>query len=109
MKISQQLPRQLGIQSNFKGYFYLADALDLLLEDETALVLFTKTLFPVIARKRHTSISSVERNIRTAIEHCWKSPCREKLQEIAPYHLVKQPTVGEFLDILYWHMKSLEE
>ena len=78
------------------------------LEDENTLRLYTKMLFPTVARNHHTTPSCVERNIRTVIAHCWNNTGKIKLLEIAPYQMLRQPTIGEFLDILYWNLKFVE-
>ena len=109
MKLSQTLLRQLGIHATHKGYHYLLASLEMALEDEKNLVLYSKMLFPTVARKHHSTPSRVERDIRTAIAHCWNCPGKEKLERITPYTLYKQPSLGEFIDILYWHLKFLEE
>lgn len=101
------IPLTLGIHSTYKGYHYLVETLEIALEHKGTLVLFSKSIFPSVAHKYHTKICCVERDIRTVIRQCWYSPCRETLQEMAPYDLTRQPTVGEFIDILYWHIKTL--
>lgn len=101
----RELPLKLGINRTYKGYRFLVTALELALEDENNLLFISKNIFPVIARKYDTNISCVERNIRTVIHACWNSPCRDVLLEMTPYPLEKAPTVGEFIDILYWHLK----
>ena len=109
MKKMQQLLRQLGIHGTYKGYHYLLATMELLMEDQKNLLLYSKMIFPTVARTYHSTPSRIERDIRTAIEHCWNGPGREKLQEIAPDHLYKQPSTGEFIDIVYWHIRFMEE
>jgi hypothetical protein len=101
----KDLPLTLGIHSTYKGYHYLVTSLEMILEDETSLIYFSKNIFPFVAKKYRTSVYCIERNIRTVIRLCWNSSRRELLQNITPYPLKKAPTVGEFLDILYWHIK----
>ncbi len=103
-----QIPRQLGIHATNKGYFYLIDALQMALEDERNLILFSKTMFETIATKHHTDPASVDRNIRTLVSQCWNSPFRNELVRICPYRLEKKPSVGVFIDIVYWHIKMSE-
>ncbi len=109
MQPAYHVPRQLGIHGTQKGYLYLVDALQLALDDERNLILFSKTMFVKIADKYNTDPSNVDRNIRTLINQCWNSSFREELQRIAPYRLEKKPTVGEFIDIVYWYIKNLED
>ena len=103
------LPKQLGIHGTQKGCRYLVDSIQTALEDERNLILFTKSIFEEIAHKYDTTPANVERNIRTLIEQCWNSPHKAELLKIAPYRLEKKPTVGEFIDILYWHIKCMED
>ena len=103
------VPRQLGLHATQKGYLYLVDSIQMALEDERNLIMFTKTIFHKIAQKYDTDPGNVERNIRTLVDQCWNSPHREELLKIAPYRLDKKPTVGEFIDILYWHIKLMED
>ena len=77
--------------------------------NNSGLIMFTKTIFGEIARKYDTTPANVERNIRSLIDYCWNSPYKEELLKISPYRLEKKPTVGEFIDILYWHIKMMDE
>lgn len=101
-----ELPLSLGIHGTYKGYRYLIYALELSLEDEDRLLFVTKNLYPIIAERYHTTIECVDRNLRTVIAHCWKSKNRALLEQISSYPLKDCPTVTEFLDILYWHLKK---
>lgn len=102
------LVRSLGIGATYRGYRYLILALSLCLEDEDYLLGISKILYPHIAKTYQTSVSSVERDLRTVINVCWERGNRKLLQEIAPYPLLVKPTTGEFLDILmnYLHHKT---
>lgn len=102
----EELPLTLGIHRTYKGYHFTVASLRLALENENNLLLFTKTIFPNVAKMYHTTVLCVERNIRTVIMVCWCSNCRETLINMAPYPLETPPTVGEFLDILLWHLKK---
>lgn len=106
MKKERTSPLSLGIRSTYKGYHYLVASLELALQNENDLLFFTKTIFPEVAAKYHTNISCVERNIRTVIHNCWNSNCRQRLLDISPYPLEAPPSVGEFLDILFWNLQS---
>lgn len=101
-----ELPLALGIHGTYKGYRYLIFALELALADENQLLYVTKNLYPSVARRYHTTPSCVDRDLRTVINRCWNSCGRAHLQRIASYTLDKCPTVSEFLDILYWHLKK---
>ena len=102
MKSLSQLLVCLGINGTYKGYQIVLDSLQLASEKENNLVLFTKTIFPKVAKIHNTSIACVDRNIRTIIQVCWNSKNRSILLDMSPYPLYKPPSVGEFLAILLW-------
>lgn len=106
MNYLAELPLSLGIHGTYKGYHYLVFALELVLADEKQLLFVTKNLYPSIARHYHTTPGCVDRDLRTVISRCWNSCGRDNLQRIASYSLEKCPTVSQFLDILYWHLKK---
>lgn len=108
MKAVRKLPLTLGIKSTYKGYHYLVAALEIALKDETALSMYTKYILPDVAKRYRTTIFCVERDMRTAINVCWRSDKREELMRICSYELEKRPTVSEFLDILYWQLSEEE-
>lgn len=109
METAETLPLTLGIRTTYKGYYYLVTALEQALEDESRLLSYSTTIFPYIAEKYHTNIKCVERNIRTIIKICWESPSRKMLQNLAPYPLERQPSVGEFIDLLFWYLSRQEQ
>lgn len=104
---TQNLLRQLGIHGIYKGYHYTLATLEMANQNEKLLPYYSKMIFPSVARTFQTTPSRVERDIRTVIGHCWNCSGKEKLLEIAPYELHEPPTTGEFIDILYWHIKFL--
>lgn len=106
MPFINELVRSLGIHSTYKGYYYIVSSLQIAINDNVSLTLFTKRIFPQVARLYSTNVACVERNIRTAIKICWCSGCRQTLLDISPYILDTPPTVGQFLDILLWNIKS---
>jgi two-component system response regulator (stage 0 sporulation protein A) len=103
MKKLRDLQAGLGIHSTYKGYYYLISSLELIMEDESILLYLNRLLYPEVAKKYHTSPYCIERDIRTIVNQCWNSH-RELLLNIAPYPLERKPSVGEFLDILYWNL-----
>ena len=85
-------------------------AIVLSLENSQYLLSVTKELYPDVAKKYHTTIYSVERDIRTVITIIWKrNPVL--LNQIAGYPLDKKPAVGEFIAImreyLLYHMEAI--
>lgn len=98
------LVRSLGIGATYRGYRYLTLALTLCVEDEDYLLGISKLLYPYIAQTYQTSVSSVERDLRTVVTVCWERGNRELLKKISPCPLYTKPTTGEFLDILTNHL-----
>lgn len=104
MREIQHLVRSLGIGATYRGYRYLILATSLCIEDEDYLLGISKLLYPKIADYYQTSVSSVERDLRTVISVCWERGNSELLQQISLYPLTSKPSTGEFLDILTHHL-----
>lgn len=104
MNTVKNLPITLGIRTSYKGYYYVVSSLELILQNEDLLMSIGTQLFPAVAERYRTDVRCIERNIRTVINACWESPSRSKLQSLCPYTLEHRPSVGEFLDILFWHI-----
>ena len=98
----------LGITSNYYGYYYITNALQLLMSGSENLLLITKRLLPHVARLNSTSPKNVERDIRHSIEIAWRTN-PELLSELAGHPLPKKPTVGEFLSILFHKIQFDED
>lgn len=60
---------ELGIPSHLRGYLYLKEAINMVINDERQLL--TKEIYPSIAKDNHTTVCAVERAIRNAIELGW--------------------------------------
>lgn len=102
----QCLVRSLGIGATYRGYRYLVIAVDLCLRDEDYLLGISKLLYPKIAEICHTSVGSVERDLRTVINVCWERGNKNLLMSISPYPLFSKPSTGEFVDILSGHLRG---
>ena len=98
------LLKQLGIGQQYRGYQVMVKAVLLAMEDPDRLLRITKTIYPMVAQEIGTSHFCVERNMRTAINHCWLYGNRTFLQKIAGYPLTERPSNGEFLDLLVAHL-----
>lgn len=100
MKPIYDLLKELGIHRTYKGYYYVAEAVKLVMQDASLLLYISKSLYPAVARTYDTTISCVERNIRTVITACWDSEYVTDLESMAGVRLYRKPTSGEFIDIL---------
>lgn len=106
IKTIERLIRSLGIRATYRGYRYLCYGVSLCLADEEYLLSISKLLYPMIAKEYNTTLSSVERDIRTVVQVCWDKGNKTLLQEIALHPLCSRPTAGEFLDIVVAYIQS---
>jgi len=77
--IVTEVLHELGIPAHIKGYLYLRDAIELVIEDVDFLGAVTKELYPEVAENFNTTSSRVERAIRHAIEVAWNRGNTEAL------------------------------
>ena len=61
----------IGMPAHIKGFYYVRDAIILVYQDITRLNHIINDVCALVARRHHTSIQSVERTIRVAIEITW--------------------------------------
>lgn len=66
-----EVMHHLGVPAHIKGYIYLREAIELVINDIEFLGAVTKELYPSVAEKYNTTPSRVERAIRHAIEVSW--------------------------------------
>ena len=94
---------KIGLYSNLMGFDFLVCAVGEVLNNPRCLHYITKQLYPSVARKFATTPTSVERNIRNAIEAAYN---RGKLREIANtyyganFSKYEKPTNGEFISFI---------
>ena len=62
-----------GIPPHLKGYKYLKSGIMMILMNEHMTIAITKNLYPQLALKYNTTITSVERDMRHAIETAWRN------------------------------------
>lgn len=74
--VTQYLIR-IGVPTSLKGFRYIRSAILYLLAEKNRTVLLTKELYPKIAEEHNSSVSSVERAIRTAIERATNNKTEE--------------------------------
>lgn len=73
--------KRLGVPPHIKGYLYLRDAIQIVVDDMRALGKVTKFIYPTIAEKYDTTPSRVERAIRNAIEIAFERGNQEELKK----------------------------
>lgn len=97
--------RSLGVGRSYQGYEYVVYGLQLVLEDETRLKYITKSLYPDIAKKYHTSWGCVERNIRTVVDVVWREENEACLLEICGGRKIEKPKNGCFFELMSEYVK----
>lgn len=91
---------EIGVPAHIKGYFYLREAISMVVNDIELLSAVTKELYPSIARKYNTTSSRVERAIRHAIEVAWSRGQIDSINKIFGYTVHNEkgkPTNSEFI------------
>ena len=61
------LIRKLGATSKYKGYYYVAEAVNMAKELQERPMKITKDIYHILARKYKSTPSNVEHNIRTLV------------------------------------------
>lgn len=94
-----ELLGRFGISAKYVGFFHMAYAVQLCIEDPWRLTMVTKVLYREVARQYKTTYACVERDIRTATAVAWKNN-RPLLETIAKCPMNDKPTASEFIAIL---------
>lgn len=76
------LIHELGIPANIRGYVFLRDAIQMVIEEVGLMGNLSKTLYPRIAQRYETTPNCVERGIRHAIEVAWNRGNLELLARV---------------------------
>lgn len=95
--------REIGIPAHIKGYQYIREGIIMSVKDPEILNYITKFLYPAIAKKYHTTTSSVERAIRHAIEVAWNRGKLDEMEALFGYSVISgkgKPTNSEFIALL---------
>lgn len=98
----------LGMPSNIKGYYYIKEAISLIIKNEYNN--YSKELYPIIADKYNTTVSNVEKSIRVAIEISMLRSDIKVIQNIFGNSInydKSKPTNKEFLNTLSEKVKVL--
>lgn len=92
-----KLLRQLGGNGGYLGFFYVAKAVELVMNHETGFYQ-CKWLYHEVANEYQTTSFCVERNIRTLVDSIWNRGNRDFLEEIIPYPKGQKPKNAQFID-----------
>lgn len=94
---------EMGVPAHIKGYHYLRDAILMVIDEVNLLGAVTKELYPMIAKKFHTTPSRVERAIRHAIELAWDRGNVDMMTKFFGYTINLErgkPTNSEFIAMI---------
>ena len=97
---------QLGITPNYKGFYQMLTALEIVEANPEALTMVTKWLYPAVAKRYQTNWTQVERNLRIVVSVAWDAN-RNFLQKLSPIPVKLRPTVSRFVLILHYASKEL--
>ena len=98
----------LGVPSHIKGYLYIREGVNLMLNSKEQVGGITKEIYPEIARKYNTTSSRVERAIRHAIEISWNRGDYDTMEEIFGHSVdydKAKPTNSEFIATVADHLR----
>lgn len=107
-KIISKMLHTLGVPSHIKGYVYIREGINIMIESNEIIGGITKEIYPEIAKKYNTTSSRVERAIRHAIEISWNRGDYDAMEEIfghsVDYDRAK-PTNSEFIATIADHLR----
>lgn len=95
-----QLLRRLGVNSSYLGFRYTACAVALNIQNPDLIIYISKGLYVEVAARYNTSISCVERDIRTIVEAIWARGNRRLLIQILGTEQDKKPRNASFIDAI---------
>ena len=88
-----------GITSNYKGYWLLDSAVEMVLADPGVIDNMVDSLYTALGKKFGISPVSVERNIHTAITRAWQV-APQRVNKALGRSAVWRPTVSEFISLV---------
>ena len=86
---------ELGISKKYLGYFLLVELMEILINQNSVIVSFSRDVYPQIAEKYGKTVCTIERNIRSLIDKCWDISLMEKLNVY--YAENKKPSCRVFI------------
>lgn len=95
--------RYFHINSKYKGYPLIVDAINFYVENYGKYIKITKDIYPLLSKKYSIPFSCVERNIRTVVETCWDND-KQAVEAILGYKTAKCPSNSEFIDAIAYRI-----
>ncbi len=93
----------IGISAHLQGYYYLKEAIKLVMNEPECISCVTKVMYPRIAKKCSTTACRVERGIRHALETSFAKGKMIKLNSLLGLEVLSEgekPTNSEFVALL---------
>ncbi|MBE7076651.1 MAG: hypothetical protein E7374_02030 [Clostridiales bacterium] len=87
--------KELGVSYKYRGFSYLVDIQDLLINQNAKVKAFYKDVYPYIAEKHKKNECTIERDIRNLIDKLWEPILKNKL--IVFWNKEKKPRCCEFI------------
>ena len=98
-----EIIKEIGIPAHIKGYVYIRDAIQMVMENPDLINGVTKELYPGVGEKYNTTASRVERAMRHAIEVAWSRGNSIMINKLFSYTVNAgkgKPTNSEFIAII---------
>lgn len=98
-----EILKNLCVTPNYNGYTYLREAIKISLNEPINSRVLSTHIYPLVAEKFKVTTSSVERNIRTAINKSWERAADEIKSELFGLFSVNKqwkPTNSEYILII---------
>ena len=91
---------RLGVAPNYKGFYQMLTALEIVEANPEALAMVTKWLYPAVAKRHQTNWRQVERSLKIVVRVAWGTN-QDFLQKLSPLPVKKRPTVSQFISFLW--------
>ena len=88
---------RLGVSAKYKGYRMLLNAIEIALENETAVSNITSCIYPRIAAEYGVTEANVEKNIRMAIRTFWEYGDHELYDQVSGFPTEERPGNAAFI------------
>jgi len=98
----------MGITANYKGFMQIAFAIYYALQDPKRLEEVTHHIYPLVAIQCNTTITAVEKNIRTVVNIVWRD-YKDHFEKITKTNLKYQPGNAQFIAALtmyFWRIQN---
>lgn len=92
-----ELLKHMEVSARMKGYRYLCQAISIAAMEPQQNIWVTKEIYPMVAKKEHTTAAGVERAIRYAVTSIWERGNWELYFRITDNLSVHKPTNGQFI------------